>query len=209
MAPTLKLDYFDIKGRAEPIRLALTIAGLDFEDYRLGKDEWPQMKPTTPFGQVPVLHIDGKPVTQCVPIIRYIGKIAPESGLYPSDAWNALKVDELVSVVDDIAALLRPSFFESDPEKKIQARKDLSAPEGALTKALANLERAVAKTAGKFAVGDTLTIADLLLYNQKTSLESGLLDGLPTNMYESLPTLTKVCAAVKNHPKVKEWESKH
>ncbi|KAJ3149323.1 hypothetical protein HDU86_006958 [Geranomyces michiganensis] len=209
MAPTLKLDYFNIKGRGEPIRLALTVAGLDFEDHRFGHDEWPKYKPTTPFGQVPVLHVDGKPVSQTVPIMRYIGKIAPQSGLYPSDAWTALKVDELIGGIEDISLLLRPSFYESDPEKKVNARKELSAPDGALTKALERLEAFVAKTSGKFAVGDNLTIADIMLYGNMWQLKSGLLDGMPTNVYDNHPTLNKIFDAVKSHPKIAEWESKH
>ena len=33
--PTLRLTYFNAPGRAEPIRLALRIGGLAFEDHRL------------------------------------------------------------------------------------------------------------------------------------------------------------------------------
>lgn len=39
MAP-LKLLYFDIAGRAEMIRLALHIGGVDFEDVRIGREEF-------------------------------------------------------------------------------------------------------------------------------------------------------------------------
>ena len=34
--PALRLTYFDMKGLAEPIRLALTIGDIAFEDVRVG-----------------------------------------------------------------------------------------------------------------------------------------------------------------------------
>jgi len=48
--PKIKLTYFDIEGVAEPIRLALVLSGIPFEDHRIKFDEWPAMKPTTPYG---------------------------------------------------------------------------------------------------------------------------------------------------------------
>ncbi len=40
----LKLTYFNIRGLAENIRLILAQAGVDYEDYRMQKDEWPGLK---------------------------------------------------------------------------------------------------------------------------------------------------------------------
>ena len=82
--PQLKLSYFDFHGgRAEPIRLALAIGGVAFEDHRFGFPEFAEVRKTVPFGQVPVLHVDGVQVTQSDAILRYAGKLA---GLYPTDA---------------------------------------------------------------------------------------------------------------------------
>ena len=48
-----KLTYFDAPiSRGEECRLALQIAGVDFEDVRLTRDQWTAMKPTTPYGSV-------------------------------------------------------------------------------------------------------------------------------------------------------------
>lgn len=44
--PTYKVIYFDSKGRGETIRLALTVAGQDFEDVRYVKEEWEKVKPS-------------------------------------------------------------------------------------------------------------------------------------------------------------------
>ena len=45
MAP-IKLTYFDIRARAEVIRLALVYGGLEYDDERitLFSDEWLQIK---------------------------------------------------------------------------------------------------------------------------------------------------------------------
>ena len=41
-----KLTYFNIKGLAEPIRLLLKYGDIEFEDVRIEKDKWPEMKPS-------------------------------------------------------------------------------------------------------------------------------------------------------------------
>ena len=37
---TYKLTYFDIRGKAEIIRLIFAQAGVEYEDIRIGQDEW-------------------------------------------------------------------------------------------------------------------------------------------------------------------------
>src|SRR6516164_5441794 len=57
----LKLTYFDFHGgRGEPARLALSIAGIPFEDDRVQFTDWERRKVDTPFGALPVLEVDGQ-----------------------------------------------------------------------------------------------------------------------------------------------------
>lgn len=38
--PKYKLSYFPIRGRAEAIRIVFAVAGVEFEDNRVGPKEW-------------------------------------------------------------------------------------------------------------------------------------------------------------------------
>ena len=42
--PHYKLHYFNLKGRAELARLILKQSGVEFEDVRFERSEWPALK---------------------------------------------------------------------------------------------------------------------------------------------------------------------
>jgi len=57
-----KLTYFDAPvSRGEECRLALHLAGIDFEDVRIKVADWPAMKDRMPYGSLPVLEWPGSP----------------------------------------------------------------------------------------------------------------------------------------------------
>jgi hypothetical protein len=45
-----KLTYFGVYGRAEPIRILLAHAKVDYEDKRITFEEWGALKATMPAG---------------------------------------------------------------------------------------------------------------------------------------------------------------
>jgi len=49
-----RLTYFDVRGRAEPIRMLMEDAGVAYTDRRIRLEEWAALKPSFPMQQVPV-----------------------------------------------------------------------------------------------------------------------------------------------------------
>ena len=45
-AGKFKLIYFNGRGRAETIRLLFAASGTQYEDKRIAKEEWPELKPS-------------------------------------------------------------------------------------------------------------------------------------------------------------------
>jgi prostaglandin-H2 D-isomerase / glutathione transferase len=54
----MKVYYFDLFARAEPIRMMLTLAKVPYEDCRMTGQPWMDLKPTLEYGQMPVLELD-------------------------------------------------------------------------------------------------------------------------------------------------------
>ena len=87
--PKVTLYYFDFEGRAQPTRVALHHAGVDFEDVRVPFAEWKDRKATMLGGSMPVIEIDGVQINQSLAIGRWAGK---QSSLYPEDPIVAVVV---------------------------------------------------------------------------------------------------------------------
>jgi glutathione S-transferase len=186
--PQLKLSYFDMHGgRGEPARLAMAIGNIAFDDHRFAFPEFAEVRKTTPFGQVPVLHVDGVQVTQCDSINRYVGKLA---GLYPTDPLQALYCDEVMYVVEEASVKMGPTFRMSGEEQKA-AR--LALVNGSMPVYLGWLQSQLVAHGGEFFADNRLTVADLKVFVDVRGLNSGRLDHVPTDLVE------KVAPALNAH----------
>ncbi|MDH3431829.1 MAG: glutathione S-transferase N-terminal domain-containing protein, partial [Gammaproteobacteria bacterium] len=120
----LKLSYFDFNGgRGEVARLALTIGKIPFEDDRIPLSTWRSVRDQMPFHALPVLQIDGELVTQSNAINRYVGRL---TGLYPDDAIEALRCDEVMDAIEDILGKIVQTFGMDDEDVKRAARQKLA-----------------------------------------------------------------------------------
>ena len=95
----MKVIYFDLYGRAEPIRMMLAKAGVEFEDKRVTHAEWPELQPTLEYGSMPVLELDdGTQLTQTLAITNYV---AMNHGFMPADAMGVYEAANIYSFVND------------------------------------------------------------------------------------------------------------
>merc|ERR1719422_1475289 len=98
--PKLKISYFNFTGRAEISRLVCAAAGRDFEDHRYKEGEWAESaRDKTPFGQCPVLTVDGKQYGQSLAICTYLAR---ECGLYGSSNLDGLEIDQYMQLLGDL-----------------------------------------------------------------------------------------------------------
>ncbi len=197
----LTLTYFDIHGgRAEAARLALHLGGIVFEDKRFGFAEFAEVRKTTPLGQVPVLHVDGVQVTQSDAILRYAGKL---SGLYPTDAFQALLCDEVLDAVEDVNEKMGATYGLTGDALKV-ARTALVT--GALPKYLVWLNEQLTAHGGEYFADARLTIADLKVFTFLRALNSGHLDHVPTDLVTTTaPRLTEHLERIAQTPAVAKY----
>lgn len=198
-----RLTYFDFAGsRGEECRIALHLAGVDFDDERIKGTDWPALKDGTPFGALPVLQMPGQPpLAHSNAILVLIGR---QHGLHPADAFEAARHEALMCAVEDLRHAITPSLRVTDPEQKRVAREALAANE------LATWGRQVERQLGDgpFVGGASIQVADIKLYMLVRWLVSGVLDHVPTSVLDHCPKLLRLSRAVGDHPGVKAWLAK-
>lgn len=200
--PTLALTYFDSPGRAEPVRVALRLAGLPFEDRRLKFPAFAEAKAkgAFPLGAVPVLTVDGFDIPQTAAMLRYVARLGCPD-LYPTDAEHGLLVDSVLDTLNDtLSHALMPSLFERDMEKKLAMRKELAA--GPLAKVLGFVEKVLTRSGGPFVAGAKMSIADLVLAQQILQIRAGGLDGIGPEHLEAYPRTRGVADAYLAEPRI-------
>ncbi|MFI4966811.1 MAG: glutathione S-transferase family protein [Caulobacterales bacterium] len=102
--------YFAPGASSMAPHIALFETGASFEgrpiSFRKQENKSPQFLAINPLGQVPVLVIDGRAMTEVAGILFYIAKTYPEAALFPEDTEGQAHV---VSWMSFIAATLHPA----------------------------------------------------------------------------------------------------
>ncbi len=147
----------------------MEIKGIEYEykAVHLAKGEQLQddYKSINSLNQVPALIIDGLVVTQSLAIMEFLEESFPsKTRILPADLQTRAKVREISEVINsgtqpiqNLAVLKKHSAEEA--ERKEWARYWIE-------KGLQTVERLISKSAGKFCVGDNLTMADCCLVPQ-------------------------------------------
>ncbi len=199
----IKLTYFDSPAsRGEECRLALHLAGVEFEDNRIKREDWPALKPKTPYGGMPILELPGKPpLAQCNAILVLIGR---RYDLHPADDFEAARHEAMMQHVEDLRAVVSPTLRLQGPEKQA-AREALAA--NALPAWGARAEANIVEE--PFFGGAKISVVDLKLYMAVRWFNGGKVDHVPATIFAGYSKLTRVYEAVRDHEGVKAWYAKH
>jgi prostaglandin-H2 D-isomerase / glutathione transferase len=197
-----KLTYFDAAvSRGEECRLALHLAGIDFEDARVKPADWPAMKEQMPYGGMPVLELPGRtPLAHSNAILMFIGR---QHGLHPADDFDAARHEGMMQHVEDLRAVVAPTLRMGDAEKRA-ARETIVA--GFLPAWASHAERNI--PGAPFFGGAKLHVVDLKLHMAVRWFIGGKVDHIPATIFAGYPKLIAVYEAVRDHPGVKSWYAK-
>jgi len=201
-----KLIYFNGRGRAELARLLFAVGGVKYEDQRHEMNEWPAVKAklNAPFGQVPLLSIDGQLYSQSVSIARYL---AEKFGLAGKTDLDKLRADMIVHCLEDVVQKLYDADFEPDAARKETLVKSLKEETGLKTQ-FTNLEKILKQNKGgdSYFVGDSLTWADLSFIHHVDYVSAAGFEA--KTFLAAYPKLKALHEKVTKQPKVAEWIAK-
>lgn len=147
------------------VRIALAHKGVDYE-YRainLLKQEQvsDEYKKLNPLGQVPALIVNENTLTQSISILEYLEEAFPQKPLLPKDLFKRAKVREVCEIIGSgIQPLQNLSVLQKIGETKMEWGHFY------IQKGFVALEQVLANSAGKYCVGDEVTIADCCLVPQ-------------------------------------------
>jgi len=204
MTHKYKLYYFPVRGLGERIRYIFAYAGIQYEDVRLDREKFvAEFKPKFPFGQMPVLEIDGKQMlAQSNAIARYLAK---EYHLTGTNQWEAaladMYVDGLSDLMSSFTAVGRAKFGGDENAVKEEWAKFKAEP---LKQFLDRYEKFLANsaTAGHL-VGAKITWADLTIAEFLERMESCF----DSHVLDSYPKLAEFVKKVHENPGIKQYVS--
>ncbi|KAE9552096.1 hypothetical protein FO519_004676 [Halicephalobus sp. NKZ332] len=115
------LLYFKSNGRTAGIKLMLDYLKVPFEDKTFESEEWPTIKSTTPFGQVPVLYVDDDKLVlpETLAIYRYL---AAKHGAVPDSLEDRALCDAYADHVQDFVSkfgIFVIAIFTKKPRERI------------------------------------------------------------------------------------------
>uniref|UniRef100_A0A8D2DPP4 Maleylacetoacetate isomerase n=1 Tax=Sciurus vulgaris TaxID=55149 RepID=A0A8D2DPP4_SCIVU len=186
------------------VRIALALKGIDYEiiPINLIKDGGQQFskefQAVNPMKQVPALKIDGVTIGQSLAIIEYLEETRPTPPLLPQDPKKRASV-RMIS--DLIASGIQP-LQNLSVLKQVEEENQLPVAQKAIISGFDALEQILQSTAGKYCVGDQVSMADLCLAPQVANAERFKVDLAP---YPIISRINKALLALEafqvSHPR--------
>jgi len=194
---TYKLVYFNGRGRGETTRLLFAEAQQKYTDERFDFKDWPTRKATTPYGQVPVLEVDGKQLAQRSAIENFVAR---KLNLHGGNDFEQAKVHEITEACADV---FNP--FVRSASNKDEAAKKSGLEEFFKTTLPTNagaLEAVLKSNGGGdgYFVGHNVTLADIRFYADFAAIL-----GANATALDATPKLKALHARVAARPHIAAW----
>ena len=207
MSDTLVLHGYWRSGTSYRTRIALGLKGLDYEqapvDLRAGDQRSEAYRALNPQGLVPALETEYGVLTQSSAILEWLEERYPEPALLPGTAAQRAIVRAMaMTVACDIHPLnnLRVLKYLKGPLGQEQPAIDAWTANW-IAEGFAALEQMIERHGGRFAVGDTLTLADCHLVPQYYSAQRFAVDCTPyPRLVAAVENALAVEAVAAAHP---------
>ncbi|XP_022360747.1 maleylacetoacetate isomerase isoform X1 [Enhydra lutris kenyoni] len=185
------------------VRIALALKSIDYETVPINliKDQGQQFsqefQALNPMKQVPTLKIDGITISQSLAIIEFLEETRPTPRLLPQDPKKRAQV-RMIS--DTIASGIQP-LQNLSILKQVGQENQLTWAQKVIHTGFNALEQILRSTAGKYCVGDEVSMADLCLVPQVANAERFKVDLTP---YPTISRINKTLLALEafqvSHP---------
>ncbi|XP_040189591.1 maleylacetoacetate isomerase isoform X5 [Rana temporaria] len=162
------------------VRIALALKGIEYDQkpINLIKDGGQQLtdefKRVNPMLQVPALRIDGVTLSQSLAIIEYLEETRPSPALLPRDPVQRARC-RIIS--DHITSGIQPLQNLAVLKKVGDGSQEWA--QHFIRRGFQALEQLLQETAGRYCVGDEVTMADLCLVPQVFNADRFKVDMAP------------------------------
>ena len=151
------LTYFDMRGRAEAIRLLFTDQGIVFMDRRIrSAQSWQALQGTLPLGRLPHYTDPLVNLTESQAILRYLGR---STGMMPADPVAQAGFD----VAQEALAEAQEQLWQFAWQEEYRSAASVFA-NGQLARSLRALERLFLDCPGDYWLGTQVSHVDYLAY---------------------------------------------
>lgn len=169
----LRLAHYWRSSCSWRVRWGLTIKGIpcDYVAVNLLSDEpeSPEHLKRNPMGHVPVLECLDQSgpyryLGESIAILEWLEEIQPQPTFFPGNSYQRARIRQLAEIINSgtqpLQNLTVTQLHSSDPGEQKKWNQIW------IRKGLRSYETLVQETAGRFSIGDTLSLADLFLIPQ-------------------------------------------
>nr|AYN44545.1 glutathione S-transferase S6 [Brachionus koreanus] len=187
-----KLNYFDIRGRGEFIRFIFAASNQNFEDNRIKIEDWPTLKPTFPFQQLPTLDVRQGSETIVLAQSKAIARfLADRFGLNGENEIEKALIDMYGCQLGDLADSTLGKNLTKEQLDEILHRN------------FKFFEDRLIKNGNGFLVGSKLSWTDLFLSQLMDFLEK-----TKDEYFKNYPHVKALDEYVRELPGIQEWIKK-